>query len=444
MKSRRRAIEGWVRERALACFAISATTLLAPAIGAAQSSRAIVLPFQGPASDAARSEVVSAIEAARGWEVADHSEVDRAATRLGSAAGSREVAGEIGASAIVSGRVVRRGRRLELRLEVRDPDSGATLGSERFSGRGGPGLRAAIRRSLWDDAGDAIERGNVPGIAPPARGAYASTRGEDADDERPPGMADDEEAPAAAAAGDASASGIAPSPLYLAIGATMFSRTLAYTDDLYGALRPYQLPIGWAGHALARWYPGAHFTQDFAANLGIEAAFTGAIAIRSRESDGTTYPTDSFEVRGGADVRIPLAPVELGVGLGFGMHTFTLGASEMGNVAGLPNVEYQFVRPAVRARIDIAAGLYAEGAFGWRVLTSAGGLSSWFPRNSGSGFDLGAWLGWESDAGVGVRAGFEMQRYFFAMNPEPGDTNVAGGAEDQFLTGTASFVWRMR
>ncbi len=36
-----------------------------------------------------------------------------------------------------------------------------------------------------------------------------------------------------------------------------------------------------------------------------------------------------------------------------------------------------------------------------------------------------------------VRAGLEWRRYWFAMNPQPGDTNIAGGAVDQSFAFTA-------
>jgi hypothetical protein len=73
-----------------------------------------------------------------------------------------------------------------------------------------------------------------------------------------------------------------------------------------------------------------------------------------------------------------------------------------------------------------------------------GAFGSWFPRNQGTGFDLGAGFGWESDLGLGVRIGFDMQRYFFAVRPEPGDELIVGGAADQFMTGTIDVVWRIR
>nr|MDQ3036452.1 hypothetical protein [Myxococcota bacterium] len=341
---------------------------------------------------------------------------------------------------VVEGRVVRRGRRFTLRTTVRDASTGAVLAEESFTGRAARGLRTAVRRSFWDEAGSAMARGSVPAAADPvATRSTTSTRTETASSGDVAIEVDpvEQDAPAAAAGG------ATLSPLWIAIGATGFSRDFSYTDDLFLTLRPYQLPIGWTARAQARWYPAAHFTQDFVANLGIDAMFGAALGLRSRQRDGTSYGTESIDFRVGADVRIPLAPVEIGIGFGYGMHTFALGASETGQNAQLPNVKYQFLRPSIRARFDLGAGIYTEAAFGWRVLTGTGALGTWFPRNSGSGMDLGAWVGWQSDMGLGARIGFEMQRYFFSMNPEPGDENIAGGATDQFLAGSVDLVWAM-
>ena len=236
----------------------------------------------------------------------------------------------------------------------------------------------------------------------------------------------------------------APSALFLALGMTIGSRELGYNDDVFLALRPYSLPAAWGLRGQARWYPGAHFTSDFLANIGIDVTAGGAIGLSSRQRDGTTYGTEAWDLHAGVDVRIPLAPVELGLGLGYGAHTFGLGASESGQMAELPYVAYQYVRPAARFHAEFGAGIYADVDFGWRILTASGAFGeTWFPRSSGTGFDLAARLGWESDLGLGVRAGFEMQRYFFTLNPEVGDPYIAGGAVDQFLTGTFDLTYRL-
>lgn len=433
------------RALSIAIAVVSLAVLAPGARAAAQDRRAIVLGFSGPAASATESEVRSAIDEAGGWQAIDAGEVDRAAVRLGRDAGSREVAADLGASAVIDGRLTRRGRRFTLRLVVRDAASGSELAQESFTGRNPGALRAEIRRSLWERVGAAMSQGRVPASSP----AASATRVDPAPSAAPVARTTtpSEQGDAAAGGGgsvpgDPAAPG--PSPLWVAVGGSLFSRDFSYTDDLFFALRPYQLPLAFAARIAARWYPGAHVTRDFVAHLGVDVAFGGAIGVRSRQRDGATFPTESIDFRAGLDARIPLDPIELGIGIGYGMHTFALGAAEDGNAAQLPNVEYQFVRPGLRARADLGAGIYLEGAFGWRFLTGTGGLATWFPRSSGSGFDLGAHVGWESDLGLGARAGFEMQRYFFSMNPEPGDAYIAGGAADQFLAGTVELVYRMR
>lgn len=435
--------DGSTMKLRLALSTLALATCLALAGGASAQDRAIVLEFSGPGSGATRQAVVDAIEQG-GWQVVSESELAGASARTGADPASTEVAAEVGAAAVVDGRVSRRGRRFSLRTTVRDASSGAVLSEDSFRGRNAQGLRSDVRRDFFDRAGGAMAGGSVPSAAasgatravPRAQPEAAPVREDafDGDD-----GADDEVRASSGAVGPAL------TPLWVAVGVSGFSRDFSYTDDLFLALRPYQLPIGWAARAQARWYPAAHFTQDFAANIGLDVSFGAALGLRSRQRDGTTFGTDSLDFRAGADVRIPIDAVELGIGFGYGIHTYSLGVAEDGNTAQLPNVEYNFLRPAIRARIEVGAGIYTDASFGWRVLTGTGALGSseWFPRNSGSGFDLGAWLGWESDMGLGVRAGFEMQRYFFSMNPEPGDTHIAGGAADQFLAGSFDLVYRM-
>ncbi|MBL9016862.1 MAG: hypothetical protein JNL83_21925, partial [Myxococcales bacterium] len=39
-----------------------------------------------------------------------------------------------------------------------------------------------------------------------------------------------------------------------------------------------------------------------------------------------------------------------------------------------------------------------------------------------------------------VQARLDLRRYFFAMNPEPGDPWIAGGATDQYFGGAIGFA----
>ncbi|KAB2899572.1 MAG: hypothetical protein F9K40_10150 [Kofleriaceae bacterium] len=81
---------------------------------------------------------------------------------------------------------------------------------------------------------------------------------------------------------------------------------------------------------------------------------------------------------------------------------------------------------------------------GWRHLLGVGELEDWFPRQTGNGLDasVGAAIGLTRWLGAYARA--EVRHYFFAMNPEPGDENIAGGAVDTFLGGSIGLAVSIR
>lgn len=435
-----------VRLRTSALWALVLSVSLS-AIGtthARAQSRVIVLEFGGPSGSQARTAAVRALGRGETRVVSD-SEVQRAAQRLGEPVESEAVAAEVGASAYLDGRVRRRGRRFLLELQVRDASGGGVLADENIEGRNRGRLIRSIRSEIGDRVGFAIARGRVPQPAPEPEPVQTPVR------QTPVAVApvpDDEEADDAesydASEDSGGQSGPRLRPLYLSLGALGFNRNLSYNEDIFANLNPYELPIGWMARARVRWYPGAHVTNDMIGNLGLDVLFGGALALRSRQNETTSFGTDSLDFRGAVDFRLPFDPIEIGLNAGVGLHTFTLGQSEMGQPAPLPNVEYLYFRPAVRGVLQLGLGLYIEADFGWRFLFQSGQIAEpqWFPHNEGMGLDLGGYIGWESDIGLGARAGFEMTRYWFAMNSQRGDTSVAGGAIDQYLGGAIELVWR--
>jgi len=400
--------------------------LLLASSAAAQDGRAVVGPWSGPSASALQSSVARALREEGGWSVVTDAELQSGADAQQLGPDAPEVAAEAGALVVISGETHRAGRGFTMTLRVVEAPGGVTLAAELFTAASLAALRTDVRRHVWDRLRPTLEQSLAR-----RRLEVESRVVERAVVETSPPPADDDHA---------------PSPLVVTAGAAVFSRDLSYSDDAFDALRPYWMPAGGALRAAVRWYPGAHVTGGMAAHVGLDAAFGGALGVRSRQRDGTRFPTDSLEFRVGADVRIPVDPIELGVGLAFGMHTFTLAPSESGVEAPVPDVEYQFVRPSLRLRADLPAALFVETAVGARVLTGSGALTfaAWFPRGSGVGLDFGAWLGWMSDLGVGVRAGFEWQRYFFSLNTAAGDPYRVGGASDQYLSGSADLVVRLR
>ena len=61
--------------------------------------------------------------------------------------------------------------------------------------------------------------------------------------------------------------------------------------------------------------------------------------------------------------------------------------------------------------------------------------NAWFPRATGNGLDAGAGITLQATPWLAFHARVDLRRYFFAMNPEPGDMWIAGGATDQYFGG---------
>jgi hypothetical protein len=86
--------------------------------------------------------------------------------------------------------------------------------------------------------------------------------------------------------------------------------------------------------------------------------------------------------------------------------------------------------------------LLARG--GWRHLLGTGEMTDWFPRATGNGLDASAGAGYAITKWLGAYARADLRHYFFAMNPEPGDERVAGGAVDSFIGGAVGIAVSIR
>lgn len=409
----------------LVAFALGALWMLDTHTACADAAhRVIVLPFEGPRAEITQRAVEGVLEQL-GYEVVRPPEHESA---------------EAGALASVSGEVEVRRRRARATIRIVEMRAGRVVAELRFSARSARQL-AEVLEGSGERFGSALSAIGSPG----ANQVHAEVSETSEVSEEPEAAemvmgdaARDATSPETASNDDP------PHALVLSLGGGVMSRELGYRDDLFAQLVGYSLPAAPILHASLRWYPGAHFTRDALAHVGVTAEFGSIVGVRSRQGSGGSFPTESLRFEVGVEARLPIAPVELALGFAYGMHTFSLADDEAGNSAPIPNVNYKYLRPALRGRVDIGVGLYLDATFGWRFLVGVGALGSWFPRNQGSGFDLSAGLGWESEIGLGVRLGFQLHRYFFSLRPEPGDALIAGGAADQTLTGTVDVVWRIR
>jgi len=77
------------------------------------------------------------------------------------------------------------------------------------------------------------------------------------------------------------------------------------------------------------------------------------------------------------------------------------------------------------------------------AVTDAGeiGEDDWFPRLSVAGIEATLEAGYVLPDGLSLRLGVDLRRYFYSLNPEPGDAWIAGGALDQYVAGQLGAVW---
>ncbi|MBX3250692.1 MAG: hypothetical protein KF901_26170 [Myxococcales bacterium] len=406
--------------------------------------RVVVAEVEGPpaASGRVTRAVVSALQSRPGEvELLERSTFDGEASRqgvdLGSPSGLTQVAAETGVAAYVTGRVTRRGRTWQVELEVRDGRSGRSVGTASFSGRNPTELASQVERGAFAGLRDGLAASSAP--EPPARAVGRAVSVSDPE----------ESAIADTRVYEADAGERAYVAIDLGVYFRLFSRRLRYTDDLYGLLRTYTLPLGPSIRFDGRWYPGAHIGDGFYAHIGFDFAYELAFGIDSRRADGEVFPTSSRAWSVGMRGRVPFGAHEASLGVGYGLHSFVVeaaGPSQPGReiIPQVPGMTYRFVRLQAEGRFALIGGLRATLRAAYLVMLDTGGVQQdiWFPRASAGGVEAEVIVGYELDVGLEIRLSWDVRRYFFSMNPEVGDPFIAGGALDQYFGYTLGVAYR--
>ena len=247
-------------------------------------------------------------------------------------------------------------------------------------------------------------------------------------------------APASSTAVSASANGVVarapgPSPrprrqLVIAVEERPFWRRLRYNDDIDERLRPSDLVANAVG-IQASYRPLKGF-QPFSV-IG-----RGELAVGvngSRTSDGTAYATSSSEWGLGASLDIGIRSARVGIAVTYGEQRF--GVDDDPTMELVPDVTYRFARGGVSYAMPLASRFSLLVTGGYRYLLGTGGLTeaTWFPRATGAGLDISGGVAFHVTPWLDIHARLDARRYFFAMNPEPGDVWIAGGATDDYIGG---------
>lgn len=233
-----------------------------------------------------------------------------------------------------------------------------------------------------------------------------------------------------------------PMALELRLGATALRRTFTFNDDPSGTLPTYKLNRAPALTLGLDWFPAAHFSEGVLANVGLTGSYSRIFLVKTLGPTGEEYGTGASDLAAGLMVRLPLGPAEAALSVRYGRQDFTL-TSAQGGEAPFPDVSYRYITPDVRLRLGLGQRWRVYGRAAWLVIQDSGELASenYFPRQSVGAAEGELALGLLLAPAWELRLGADYRRYFFDLEPEPGDPLVAGGALDEYLTGTVTLAF---
>jgi hypothetical protein len=419
---------------------------------AAFAAVVVVDNFTGAKKKEIRDAVVDALEKG------DHEVVDAEAARVPPASSDEAYvkhATEYRTAAFVDGEVKQQKSGWVLTLTVRNGADGRELGEATLKGAKLQKLFKAIDQEAVIRLDPSIEQASAPEkkkkkAAEAAVVAKAEPEKEKEPEPEPEEPKDKQTKP------PPEEHGRKPVPLELWGGMQVFSRSFEYHQDVNGSLHPYHLSLWPALEARLGYYPGAHFTRNMWANIGIVAgiahSFGAQSAIGNRE-----FGTTMQEIVAGARFRLPIAAHEIGASFTYGNHSFAIDSDhDPNNTAAngslinrdyVPDPTYSYLRPGIDTRLKF--GRFGVGAgLGLRALLGLGELTSnaWFPNATGMALDMFVSAAFEITPGFYAGVGFDAARYALDMHTKPADAtaprDVAGGAVDQYLTGRIGVEYR--
>lgn len=236
-------------------------------------------------------------------------------------------------------------------------------------------------------------------------------------------------------------------PILLKIGIEGGHRSFAYNQPISSNLRDYSVGFVPLIKLEGEAYPFGNTGLFILKNLGWYASYERAMGVESsfRTSDDNLRVSNSWSTwQVGVHSRFEvLDHLVIGPQLTYGFFAYRF---EFDNVADeraleVPDVRYNFLRAGLEARaplfmFDVAGGV------GYQDVLSGGRVSnSYFPRSSTGGFDAYLTIGYPLTKSFAIDGTLRYNRYYYTMNPEAGDTYLAGGAVDQYFMAGLSLAY---
>jgi hypothetical protein len=208
------------------------------------------------------------------------------------------------------------------------------------------------------------------------------------------------------------------------------SRNFSYVDRLTPTLRSYALFAAPMGLVDADVYPFVRTGLPVLRDLGITGDYARAFGLSSDDSTGTSVSASWSLFDVGVHERLPVGDSWLvGLGAGYGEMAYTFDGA-LATTAAFPGFQYHLVRFGGDARVTLGPfSVYGYGSY--LDVLSTGPEGGYFAHATVGGLE--GRLGLSRDLGHGFEVSFEVAytRFFYTLNPQPGDAYVAGGALDQ-------------
>ncbi len=403
--------------------------------------RTALLPFQGPGATQVRKEIERILSRSESVLY-----VTRPQTSLATPDGAMlteietqdRIARALSIGTWVQATVTPNGQQ-QYRVEVQVVNAAdhAVLHTTEYRGRSAVQIRGTLRRQFWHDFGEALQQGEVPAEKTiPATSSKKHRRRSRQRSQRTPSRR-------TRSTNEATRSELPP--FSITADLLLFSRQFSYNDDLFNALREYNLELGPALHLEAAWFPLAHFMGGTPSKIGMDFTALSGLALNSGNAAGSSFPTQFRGWSAGLRYREKLGGVELSGRLAYGSQSFRIEAADINTPAPeIPSVDYTYMHLGVVGRSKLLGPISARGHAAWLPLMGMGQLQTddWFPRITGGGAEASLRLLYQYNKDIEFSVGVLWRYFYFSMNPEPGDPWVAGGGFDRYWGGTIGATWR--
>jgi hypothetical protein len=227
-----------------------------------------------------------------------------------------------------------------------------------------------------------------------------------------------------------------------------FNRSFSWAGNPSPSLATANQPFSGDITVDSSWYPGAHFTGNFLANLGLY--FTGdfGVGMVSRVQE-SRFAHSASRLRFGALVRLPVGKSFMPFAhVGYARQELTTSQNAINDGSARPNIPdvlFNGFRVGGGFRLRIAGTFELDALGAFQTVAGKGELGSarYFPAATAFEVDAGGGASIEVAPHLRLRAGAEWQRYFITLNPADDSTFFAKTAADQYITATARLEWAM-